>query len=88
MTKLVFLAAFALAATPVHQAAACDMGAIEAEVASTCQGNTCPATPAGQRPADNCDGTCTKVHPAAANVAPAMPPATPVACTGSNCLLR
>ena len=88
MKKLVFLAAFALAAIPVHQAAACDMGAIEAEVASTCQGATCPATAAAQQADKSCAADCTKLQGAAANVAPAMPLATPVACTGSNCGLH
>ncbi len=86
MTKLVFLAAFVLGAATMHQAAACDMGEIEAEVTAFCHANTCPTAPAAQQQAKNCDGSnCTKVPPAAANLAPALPTPIPVSCTGSNC---
>ena len=86
MKKLIFLTALVLAAATMHQAAACDMGAIEAEVTSICQANACSTAASAQQPAKGCDGSnCTKVQSAALNIAPAPPTPTPVACTGSNC---
>jgi len=86
MKKLVFLSAVVLGAVTMQQAAACDMGEIESEVTSICHGNTCPTTAATEQSTKGCDGgNCTKVAPAAANMAPAPPKLTPVACTGSSC---
>jgi hypothetical protein len=82
MRKFILSAAFLLGGATMHQAAACDMGAIESVVASACHG-TCAAV---QQPAQGCDGgNCTKVHPAASNIAPAPPAPMSVACTGSSC---
>ena len=69
MKKLVVLAAFLLGTVMTHQVVACDMGAIEAGIASACQGNSCATKIATQQPAESCNGSnCTKLRPDAPKV--------------------
>jgi hypothetical protein len=47
-----------------HQAAACDMGAIETWVASVCQRSDCVTKSTTKNSAEGCDeSNCTKLHP-------------------------
>ncbi len=82
MTKqLAFIAALVFAIGTVHQAVACDMGAITAYVASTvvaCSSDGCTAEPPVRQPAE-CARSSGCVTPERA------PPK--VACQGDNCAI-
>ena len=65
MKKLVVSVAVLFAAVTAKQALACDMGAIEAWVATACQDNGCETKSTNENSAKGCDGSnCTERYSA------------------------
>jgi hypothetical protein len=63
MKKLIVSAAFLFAIAVANQAAACDMGAIEAWVAAACQGNGCETKSTTENPFEGCNGSkCSQLY--------------------------
>ena len=95
MKTLIIATAFVFGVAGAHQAAACDMGAIETVVRAACPGEGCASKPVSHQTAQDCNGTCGQAStpaPTAACVgngcaSDASAPSTPtvLACQGSGC---